>query len=552
MSEHKVYGIDLGTTYSCIAHVDEYGKPVIVNNSENESTTPSVVYFESESNIVVGSDAKEQALIEPDLVVETIKRAMGEPGWERQFHGKTYSPSSISALILKKLVEDARTVTGDTIEDVVITCPAYFGFNEKEATRQAGEIAGLNVKYVIPEPTAAALAYGSDQGNEDQTVLVYDLGGGTFDVTVIDIQGGNLTVVCTGGDHKLGGKDWDDAIVSHLAYGFEDETGIAADELLEDRETYAELVKEAEDLKKSLSNRESKTTKINHAGESAKITLTREEFDRSTADKLGRTIELTKEVIAKAAAKGRDRIDKILLVGGSTYMPQVRGAVEEAFSLPVEQFDPNQAVAKGAAVFGYKCAIEDEIRIALEEELGEAAPESLEEVAPEKLERAISLVADRRGVDRDTIEEETTRKVVNVTSKSFGMISLNGDDREVVSQLVLVDEEVPTKRTETFYTVADGQEMVSVRCRESTLSEKVVEVGDSKEVGEADLKFKKPVAKGSPLEMTFKLRPDGLLEVHGVDLTTGGELHVEFRTESILSREEVDEAKEQVSALRIG
>jgi molecular chaperone DnaK len=245
MSGKRVYGIDLGTTYSCIAHVDEHGKPVVLQNAEGDSTTPSVVYFESADNIVVGQAAKEVVSIHPDLCVSTVKRSMGDPNWERTFQGQAYKPQDVSSFILRKVVGDTEKVTGDKIEDVVITCPAYFGVNEKEATKQAGIVAGLNVLYVIPEPTAAALAYGIEQ-TEDQVVLVYDLGGGTFDVTLIDIKAGEITVICTGGDRELGGKDWDDAVVSYLTQKFSEATGTPADALLEDMETYQELLNAAE------------------------------------------------------------------------------------------------------------------------------------------------------------------------------------------------------------------------------------------------------------------------------------------------------------------
>ncbi|HEY2291003.1 MAG TPA: Hsp70 family protein, partial [Thermoanaerobaculia bacterium] len=265
MSGKRVYGIDLGTTYSCIAHVDEHGKPVVLQNAEGESTTPSVVFFESKDNVVVGQAAKEVVSIHTDLCVSTVKRAMGDPHWEREFYGHVYKPQDISSFILRKVVGDAEKIIGEKIEDVVITCPAYFGVNEKEATKQAGVLAGLNVLYVIPEPTAAALAYGIEQ-DQDQVILVYDLGGGTFDITLIEIKAGAINVICTGGDHQLGGKDWDDAVVSYFTQKFEESTGTPADSLLEDQETYQELLNAAEKCKKMLSSRQSVTEAVRFGG----------------------------------------------------------------------------------------------------------------------------------------------------------------------------------------------------------------------------------------------------------------------------------------------
>src|SRR5437868_4663946 len=223
----RVYGIDLGTTYSAIAYVDEHGKPVIVPNQESERITPSVVLFDGE-NVIVGNTAKESAKVEPHRVVSRIKQHMGDPNFVFEYEGQAYSPEDLSSFILRKVVGDAEVALGDQITDVVITCPAYFGTPEREATANAGRLAGLNVRAILNEPTAAAIAYGLEQG-EDQTVLVYDLGGGTFDITMIEIRDRLIRVICTGGDHRLGGALWDEAIVMYLAQEFRTQTGLDAD-----------------------------------------------------------------------------------------------------------------------------------------------------------------------------------------------------------------------------------------------------------------------------------------------------------------------------------
>ena len=238
----KVYGIDLGTTYSCISYMDEYNKAVVMNNSEGERITPSVVYFEDSGeenpNIVVGTAAKESSKLYPNDVISFIKRQMGTD--YPVYHGEeTYRPEEISAYILRKLVQDAEESVGEKIEDVVITVPAYFGVNEREATKRAGEIAGLNVVGLIPEPTAAAVAYGMTK-ETNKKVLVYDLGGGTFDVTLIDISDKSIEVIVTGGDHNLGGKDWDDAIINYLVEQYKEQTG-SDEDILEDEETARRL-----------------------------------------------------------------------------------------------------------------------------------------------------------------------------------------------------------------------------------------------------------------------------------------------------------------------
>jgi molecular chaperone DnaK len=552
MSGKRVYGIDLGTTYSCIAHVDEHGKPVMLQNAEGEATTPSVVYFESKDNIVVGEAAKELVSIHPDLCVSTVKRHMGDANWVRSFFGETYRPQDISSFILRKLVSDAEKITGERIEDVVITCPAYFGINEKEATRQAGELAGLNVLYVIPEPTAAALAYGIEQ-DEDQVILVYDLGGGTFDITLIEVKAGEITVICTGGDSQLGGKDWDDTIVSYFTEAFAAATGASADALLEDKETYQELLNAAERCKKRLSTCQSVTEAVRFGGERVKVEVTRKTFDQISAQYLARTLSMTDQELEKARAKGYAKIDKLLLVGGSTYMPQVIEAVKQRYPFEVRQFDPNQAVAKGAAVFGYKCYLDQEIKTRVGADTGQA-PDQVDLAVSDAavVDKARSAVAQEHGLSLRGLRTLVDKKITNVTSKSFGIVVVNARDRDAVVNLVEVDDPVPKSITRRFQTYEDGQVQVDLHCMENSehgVAE--VEVSTSHEVGQAVLAFARPLPKGSPVEITFELGPDGLLRLHARDLTTGGKIAAEFKTQAILSREEVQAAKSRNLALRV-
>ncbi len=552
MSGKRVYGIDLGTTYSCIAHVDEHGKPVVLQNAEGESTTPSVVYFESADNIVVGQPAKEVVSIYADQCVSTVKRAMGDPHWERTFFDQVYKPQDVSSFILRKLVHDAEQITGDQIEDVVITCPAYFGINEKEATKQAGILAGLNVLYVIPEPTAAALAYGIGQ-DEEQVIMVYDLGGGTFDVTLIEIKTGEINVICTGGDHQLGGKDWDDAIVSYFTECFEEETGTGADALLEDQETYQELLNAAERCKKNLSSRQTVIQPVRFEGERVRVELSREKFDEITGQYLERTLLLTEQELEKAREKGYPQIDKLLLVGGSTYMPQVIDGVKERFSFEVRQFDPNQAVAKGAAIFGYKCYLDEQIKIRVAEQTGQTAAEvDLEQVEDAVVEEAQKEVAQDQGLTLPGLKEVVEKEITNVTSKSFGIVVMNSQDREVVTNLIEIDDQVPRTNTQQFGTYAEGQIQVDLRCMENKLNgQGEIELGDCAQLGKAVLELGRPMPQGSPIEITFQLAADGLLSLRGRDVESGNEVDARFETESVMSREEVEVAKSRNLALDV-
>jgi molecular chaperone DnaK len=508
---NRIVGIDLGTTYSCIAQIDGRGKPMVLQNAEGDATTPSVVYFESADNIVVGQAAKEVASIHTDLCVSTVKRSMGDPSWERTFYGHAYTPQDISSFILRKLVGDAEKITGDKIEDVVITCPAYFGINEKEATKQAGIVAGLNVLYVIPEPMAAALAYGIEQ-TEDQVILVYDLGGGTFDVTLIEIKGGEVTVICTGGDHQLGGKDWDDAIVSYFVEKFSEATGTPADALLEDAETYQELLNAAERCKKMLSSRQSVTEAVRFGGERVKVDLTREIFDQITAQYLERTLSLTDQELEKARRKGYNRIDKLLLVGGSTYMPQVIDSVKKRFPFEVRQFDPNQAVAKGAAIFGYKCYCDGYIRVSA---IG-SADRSLKRAELGKSTSKFALPPAKK----------VTRQV---SPKSFGIVVLDPMGHETVLNLIRIGDPVPLSVARQMSTLEAGQNDVEICCMENSAQDSQVEISECREIGKIVLGFGRPLPKNSSIDLIFGFDPDGLLSVSAKVVETGWESRAEFR-----------------------
>jgi len=556
MSENQIYGIDLGTTYSCIAYVDEHGKPVVVPNSDTELTTPSVVYFESQENIVVGSTAKEVAKIYPSQVVSTVKRVMGDNDWVFAYEGHSYAPQEISSHILRKVVADAETNTGHQIKDEVLTVPSYFGVNQKEATKQAGELAGLNVLYVIPEPTAAAISYGMEQ-EKNQVIMVYDLGGGTFDITVIEVKENAITVICTGGDHQLGGRNWDEAVASYFAQCFSDETGLAAEELTENPETWQDLLNSAEECKKKLSNRTTIPQQVRHDAERVVVELTREKLEEITSSFMERTISMTESLLQTAKDKGYTKIDKLLLVGGSSYMPQVKEGLEKRFSFEIRLFDPNQSVAKGAALFGYKCYLDEQIKIAIAEETGQDIKDiELKAASQSDMESAQEKVAQTHGMPLPGLKKLTETKITNVTSKSFGIVVVvneNGD--EGVQNLIMIDDAVPTNITQTFPTFADDQEGVDLRCMENTerrgLNDPPLPLDPLQEIGNAELRFSRPLPKGSPIEITFSLAPDGLLSIYGKDLTTDCEINAEFKTESILSREELEQKKQHNMSITV-
>ena len=554
---NPVFGIDLGTTYSCIAYVNDAGKTEVIPNSDGDLTTPSVVYFEDARNVVVGQTAKDALPTNPERVISLVKRRMGDK--DAKFEGMTdapLTPQEISAHVLRRLVQDAQDYTRreDPIKDVVITCPAYFGFAEKEATRQAGEIAGLNVRHVIPEPTAAAISYGMIDASRDETVLVYDLGGGTFDVTVIDVKKGDIEVVCVDGDHDLGGANWDEDVATWFAEKFSDEHGTKTVELMSDTETWQELLALAEKAKKSLTARNKHITRITYGTNRSQVELTREEFDQITGGQLETTIMATKNVLKHAREKGRTKLDKILLVGGSTYMPQVMERLKREFpEVPdISLLDPNQAVAKGAAVFGYKCYLDDAVARKVSEQTGAEAP-AIEQLSDAVRQRAEASVAAEEGLQLARMQSLTRKEIQNVTSKSFGTKVYDSDTREYyVHNLIVADDKVPTEVTEEFVTAARNQTAVDVVCLENILRQSGrVDVDACTEIGKAELKFAKPLPAGSPVQIRYALSADGLLSVHGSDPTTGGEVQMEIATAAILSASEVEEKKRRSGAMTV-
>src|SRR5438034_413249 len=358
MNERKAVGIDLGTTFCAVAHIDPYGKPQIIPNAESERITPSVILFDG-SNVIVGTTAKNNAVAEPEKIVDFVKREMGKPKeqFHREFGGKVYSAEELSALILKKLKLDAEKYLRQPITDAVITVPAYFNDAERTATITAGQLAGFNVLQIINEPTAAALAYGLDKLNENQTVFVFDLGGGTFDVTIMRIQGQHINMIATNGDHRLGGKDWDDTIVNHMAEEFDRQHG---ENPLLDLQSYQDLHTRALSAKIKLSSRMQSAVVHHHNGKSVKLEITRNEFERRSQHLVEKCKTIC-EMVMQEANMTWDDIDKILLVGGMTRMPMVRTLVSQLTKAPViDEVNPDEAVAKGASIQAILSLLEEE------------------------------------------------------------------------------------------------------------------------------------------------------------------------------------------------
>jgi molecular chaperone DnaK (HSP70) len=546
----RVYGIDLGTTYSAIAYVDEHGKPVIVPNQESERITPSVVLFDGE-NVIVGDTAKESAKVEPHRVVSRVKQHMGDPHFVFEHDGQAYSPEDISSFVLRKVVGDAEVALGgeETITDVVITCPAYFGTAERVATANAGRLAGLTVRAILNEPTAAAIAYGLEQG-EDQTVLVYDLGGGTFDITMIAIQDRLIRVICTGGDHRLGGALWDEAIVVSLADQFKAQTGLDSDPM-DDPEVLNDLFLQAERGKKTLTQRDKAPFRVTHAGQQARVELDRVKFEEITRHLLDRTIELTREMLSDAKAKGHEHFDKIILVGGATRMPQVRARIVAEFGLEPEVFDPDEAVAKGAALYGLKEALQEEVKDILADATpaaeGQDGQLDLEAVSPEQVAEALDRIEQQTGFTlTGPVRELVHTRIVNVLSKGLGVIARDETGRDVVVYLLPRNGEVPMEQAMDFGTDQADQAGVDIQVKAGERDSP--DPADCADVGTAALNLPAGLPARSPIRVKFAISRDGRLNVSATDLAGGGSIDVEFQTEAVLNAAEV---AERSTALRL-
>jgi molecular chaperone DnaK len=560
------FGIDLGTTYSCIAYVDKWGQATLIKNGFDEFTTPSVVYFESPDTVLVGKEAKGLAKICPELVVSLIKREMGKD-LELILHGQVHTPETISALILRELARYASEQTGQVVQDVVITVPAYFGEAEKLATRNAGRIAGLNVLSLVPEPVAAALHYNSLSAGSDRTILVFDLGGGTFDTTVIRLTGNAVTVICTDGDHNLGGADWDKRIADLLQEDFDrmnPGSGAGASE-----EFGQELLIVAEDMKKSLSSARYRRYTTVFGGDTSQVSLTREELEALGAELLDRAMEITERTVRTARSFGVEYFDEVLLVGGATRAPAVETALRERFGFEPRRFDPDQAVAKGAALFaliesvkiilpgadpivstGRRAQIASE-RQSISGPVGRSIkrptnrhgmgnPDGAQQGAVDALDR----VARETGMPRHRLLDLATKTVTNVVPRAFGVKVLQtpakgGDDAGegpvfAIAHVLETNRPLPaTPDTQRFYTAHPDQTMIKIEIWEQAGAMMSRDPADNARIGDGVITGLPALPKGSPIDVTFVMDEKGLLQVEAVELRTGKQLTIELQIQGL-------------------
>lgn len=545
MENKKVYGIDLGTTYSAIAHINEYNQAEIIPNSDNERITPSVVFFESPDNIVVGSIAKESAKTDPDKVVEFVKRQMGAD-WTFTYQDVNYRPQEISSYILRRLAGDAQKIGGHEVHDVVITCPAYFGDAERDATRLAGQLAGLNVIQILDEPAAAALFYGMNNIGERSVALIYDLGGGTFDVSLVCVDNNEITIICTDGDHRLGGKDWDDAIVNYLVSEFESQFG-AEDKILEDQESSYNLRLEAERAKQTLTLREKCTVRVASLTNRANIEITRENFENLTRNLLDRTVDFTRSVIEYARTqKGVDKIDAFLLVGGSTRMPMIARRLSEEFAASLgcepKAFEVDEAVAKGAALYGHIQTLKVKLDDAAEQVSGDNA--SFAELSEEDQRSALDIVSAESGLEPDYLLEAASVAITTVATKSYGIRAKKGGV-PIVRNLVLRQTPTPTVGEFVFHTETADASFIELRVFSNNIPEADAPLEDSEEIGVTSLEVPSELPAGAPIRVKFTISTEGALQMEATDLTTGANVQANFVADVGMSQEEINDAVER-------
>ena len=556
-----VHGIDLGTTNSAIARTGPDGRPEVLVGLAGEPTTPSVVLFASPDEHVVGEGARRAARLDPEHVCALVKRRMGEADWRFVAHGKAWSAPAVSALVLRSLVADAGFATGEEPTAAVITVPAYFGDEERRATMLAGTYAGLDVLDVLSEPIAAALAYGfgrldgrPERGADEptvETVLVYDLGGGTFDATVIELADRRISVLAVEGDHQLGGADWDERVALHLARRFCAEHPEVEDPL-DDSAGAQALVLAAERAKRELSAAESTQVEVVHDGARSVVALTRAELDGMTASLLRRTLDLTRSCLAEADRRGVGRVDRALLVGGSSRMPAVAEALRREFDLDPRLHDPELAVARGAALFGEKKELERMVAADLRTRGRLRDGAALDDAAAADVDAACARVAEAYGVPVPQVHRAVHVQVDTVVSRGFGVLAVNSAAGRIeASWLVHRNDRLPVRTSRSFGTVRADQAEIRLTVVEQQGQAESARPEDAKVLVQGSITgIPAGYDEGSEVRVSFEMGFDGVLHVTAFHVDAALPLVLRATTGATLSQAEVARERAQLGRMR--
>ena len=541
-----VLGIDLGTTYSAMAYVDQYGKPRIIVSSEGAPTTPSVVYFYDADALVVGSEAVKMVVADTSNIARFIKRSMGEEDFSLEYFRQGYTPQELSAIILRKLKIDAEEALGVPCDKAVITVPAYFNSTQRGATAEAGIVAGLEVLSIINEPTAAAIAYGMNRLGKDQSFMVFDLGGGTFDVTVMRIEGRSLRTVATDGNAELGGKDWDDRLVSYVAEQF------AARFRVDPRDhpqPYQELYERCLAVKVALSSQQRAVIPVNYRGKRMAVPITAERFTALCHDLVEQCSDTCNLVLEKARMSWRD-IDDIVLVGGSTRMPMVRHELGRLWGrAPNREMNPDECVALGAAlaaVFRHQPdhpALQGSLHIPDESNGQQAAP-TQPTSGPAPAAPSDDGRSGEAGGEPDVAQGHVTSRlpemsVTDVATHPLGIIVLDSNLRERTVELIPEGTPLPTEKRGRFAYAYDNMTAVRVEITEghgATRDEVTV-------IGEVILDHLPPRPRGTPIDVIYRYNTNQILEVDIIDVGTGASRSATRSIRGSLSEEKLRAAR---------
>ncbi len=541
-----VLGLDLGTTFSAMAYVDRFGKPQIIVSSDGDPTVPSVVYFYDDDAFVVGSEAIKLVVADPSNIARFIKRSMGEEDFSLEYFGRGYTPQELSAIILRKMMQDAEEVLGAPVRDAVVTVPAYFNAAQRAATAEAGAVAGLNVLSIINEPTAAAIAYGLDRLGTEHSFMVFDLGGGTFDVTVMRIEGDSLRTVATDGNAELGGKDWDDRLVSHVAEHFATRFGV---DPRDDPQPYQELYERCLAVKIALTTQARAVVPVNYRGRRMAVPITADDFNEMCRDLVEQCADTCNLVLEKAGMTWED-LDDVVLVGGATRMPMIQNELTRLSGRrPNNELNPDECVAMGAALAGlYRHtpdhpALSDLRRVKLTDE----QPTPAQAQKPGKAARRHSGLVEASPVQRSDPPPPpepapplpSSLVFTDVATHPLGVCVLDANLREHIVELIPEGSPLPVEKRGRFAYAYDNMTAVRVEITEGkgTTRDEVMVIGG------VVLDRLPPRPRGTPIDVIYRYNTDQILEVDIIDVETHKSRSATISIKGSLSREDIATAR---------